>query len=267
MKTLASSSRVAIFSLLVLGAAGAVWLLCRPDPPIWRLRTVFHLGISINPAYVINESPNPEDTLEHYRAIVAFISTPSFRQNIADTSQFEPASASLSKGLVFDTLRPHALNDYDIEIDFAAASAADCRAAYRNIAHRVEQRHALLFDENVKVLQAAIDDYRERSTQLEKWEDAKTQSENQASTDADSSKPGLGVIWSETREHLRRLEAIKPLMKPTSFPSESDIYVNGPLSNNSVRLSALAGLAVILCALVLMLGLEIRPPKRRNMDT
>lgn len=266
MKTLTPYSKVAIIGLLTLCAAGAVWFLCRPGPPVWRLRTIFHIGSSINPIAVIEGSPNPEGTLERYYNVVALISTPIFRDTVAGTSEFQPASAALSKRLVFNTLRAHSLDNNvdDVEIDLTAASAADCRAAYRTIARQIEQRHALLFDENTKLLQTAIDDYRERAIQLKKWEDAALQPGDQVSTGADRPKSDLGAAWNETREHLRRLEAMKPLMKPTVFPPESEVYVNGPLSNNTVRLSALAGLAAILCAFILWLGLEARSSRRRN---
>jgi hypothetical protein len=266
MKNMTPFSKMAIVGLLTLCAASAVWFLCRPGPPVWRLRTIFHIGSSINPTSVIEGSPNPEGTLERYSVVVALISNPVFRNTVANTSEFQSASAALSKRLVFDTLRAHALDDNveDIEVNLTAASAADCRAAYRTISRQIEQRHALLFDENVKLLQAAIDEYRTRSVQLKKWEDAAAQPGYQASTGTDRSKSGLGAAWNETSEHLRRLEAMKPLMKPTSFPPESEVYVNGPLSNNTVRLSALAGLAVILCAFILTLGLEVRSSRRRN---
>jgi hypothetical protein len=262
MKHLTNRSKFVILGLLTVFAGCAVWFLCRPDPPVWRLSTIFHIGVSVNPTAVIEGSPNPLGTVERYSAVVAHISTPVFRETIAGASEFEAGSAALSKRLVFGTLRAHALNDNDIELEFVAASAADCRAAYRTVANLIGQRHAGLFDQNTKLLQTAIDDYRERATQLRKWEDAKVQPGYQASTDADSSKSGLGIIWSETREHLRQLEAVKPLMKPTTFPPEAEVYVDGPLSNNTVRLSALAGLALILSTLAL--GLGILPSKRRN---
>jgi hypothetical protein len=269
MKNLTPYSKIAVIGLLTLCAAGAVWFLCRPGPPVWRLRTIFHIGSSINPTAVLEGSPDAEGTLERYSIVVALISTPVFRDTVAGSSEFQPDSAALSKRLVFNTLRAHALDNNvdDVEIDLTAASAADCRAAYRTIARQIEQRHALLFDENVKLLQAAIDDYRERSIQLKKWEDAAVQPGYQASTGGDRPKSDLGVAWEENSEHLRQLEAMKPLLQPTIFPPESQVYVNGPLSNNTVRLSALAGLAVILCAFILTLGLEARSSRRRNTQT
>jgi hypothetical protein len=269
MKNLTPYSKIAVIGLLTLCAAGAVWFLCRPGPPVWRLRTIFHIGSSINPTAVLEGSPDAEGTLERYSIVVALISTPVFRDTVAGSSEFQPDSAALSKRLVFNTLRAHALDNNvdDVEIDLTAASAADCRAAYRTIARQIEQRHALLFDENVKLLQAAIDDYRERSIQLKRWEDAAVQPGYQASTGGDRPKSDLGVAWEENSEHLRQLEAMKPLLQPTIFPPESQVYVNGPLSNNTVRLSALAALAVILCAFILTLGLEARSSRRRNTQT
>ncbi|WP_213770067.1 hypothetical protein [Bradyrhizobium sp. dw_78] len=193
------------------------------------------------------------------------ISTPLFRQTIVDTSQFEHDSAALSKRLVFDMPRTHALTDDNIEIELTAASAADCRAAYCAIADRIEQRHNVLFDQNAKVLQAAIDDYRERSIQLKKWEDGDLQLGSQSSAGKDS-KSGLGIAWNDTKERLRRLEAVKLLVTRTMFPAESEVYMNGPLSHNTVRLSALAGLAVVLSSLLLLLGLELRRSTARKPE-
>jgi hypothetical protein len=264
MNKLPLFSKLVILGLLTLCAAGAIWFLCRPDPAVWRLRTVFHLGTSVAPGAVIEGSRNPEGTIERYSSIVAFISTPVFRDSIVGTSKLEAGSAALSKRLVFDTLRAHALNDYDIEIEFAAASAADCRAVYRTIAERIGRRHAVLSDQNARILEVAIDDYRERAAQLAKWEDAKVQPGYNAATDADSTKTGLGQIWNETREHVRQLEAVKSLMTPTTFPPETELYIEGPLANNTVRFSVLAGLAVILCIFVLGWTLETRISRRRN---
>jgi hypothetical protein len=204
--------------------------------------------------------------VERYSTVVALISTPVFREAIASSSKFEPGSAELSKQLVFETLRAHALNDYDVQIEVTAASAADCRSAYRTLADRIGQRHAGLSDQNIRLLQAAVDNYRERSIQLKKWADARTQPGYQASDDPDGSKASI-TAWSETREHLRQLEAVKTLIKPTTFPPETEVYINGPLSNNTVRLSAIAGLAIILSTLVLALGLEFGASKRRNKET
>ena len=258
-----------ILGLLTLCAAGGVWFLCRPGPPVWRLTTTFHIGSSINPAAVIDGTSNGEGTIEEYRTVIGLISTPVFRDIVVRTSEFQQSTAALSRRLVFATLRPHALdnNSEDVEIDLAAASAADCLAAYRNVARQIEQRHALLFDENRKQLQTAIDDYRERSMQLKKWEDAAMQPGDQLRRNLISRKRDLGTAWSESNERLRRLEAAKLALKPTTFPPESEVYVNGPLTNNTVRLSALAGLAVILCVLILTLGLEIRSTGRRSTRT
>jgi hypothetical protein len=260
VKVLTSRSKFAIIVLPILAfcTAVVVWFFCRPDPPVWRLRTVFHIGTSINPRLVTEGSPNPESPIEHYRSVVAAISAPAFRENIANTSEFEASSAALSRRLVFQTLRPHALsdNDYDIEIDFTAGSAADCRSAYRAIADRIEQRHAILSHRNSELLQKTIEDLQERSVQLKAWEDAK-----QNSADADNSRS-----WNDTGEKLRQLKAIKSLMKPTTFLPEAEVYVYGPLSNNTVRLSALAGLAIIFITLVLALGLESLTSKQRNTE-
>jgi hypothetical protein len=261
--------KVVILGLLALCVACAIWFLCRPDPAIWRLRTSFHLGMSVAPAAVIEGSTNLQRTIESHFRVVALISNPVFRDTIAGTSEFLPGSAGLSKRLVFETLRAHVWdsNVEDIEIDLTAASAADCLAAYRTIARQIEQRHALLFDENARQLQTAIDDYRERAAQLAKWGDAKLPPGDKASTDADSTKTRLALSWSETREHLRQLEAVKSLMTPTTFPPEAEVYVEGPLVNNTVRLSALAGLAVILCAILLAWTLDIRASRSRNTNT
>jgi hypothetical protein len=267
MKTLATPSKVAIFGALML-CAGSVLLFISPGPPTWNLRTTLHIGRTINPAYLVEDSVAPQDQIERYRAVVASISDPTFRKIVASTSKFEPDSAARSKRLVFDSLRAHALNDNDIEIELTAASAADCRSAYRTIADRIEQRHALLFEQNKQRLQIAIENYRDRLSQLKTWlDEAKQLNPQSPSEDADSvnkPKSDFGVTWNETREHLRQLEAVESLLKPTTFPPESEVYVYGPLSNNIARLSALAGLAVILCIVVLGFGLEIRSSKRRG---
>jgi hypothetical protein len=269
MKKLPLFTKIAIFGLLTFFVAGAVWFLCRPGPPVWRLRTIFHIGSSIDPAGVIGGISNGVGTIEGYRAVIALISNPTFRDIIVGTSEFHQDSTALSRRLVFATLRPHALdnNDEDVEIDLTAASAADCLAAYRAIAHQIEQRHAALYDENARQLQTAIDDYRERSMQLKKWEDAAVLSDDQASTRSDHRQRDLGAAWSEAKERLRRLEAARLVLKPTTFPPVSEVYVNGPLANNTVRLSALAGLAVLVCALILTLGLENRSSGRKATRT
>ena len=270
IKKLFFRSKTITFCVLALCAGCAVLLLARPDPPTWNLRATFHIGNSSNAASLIQDSLTLQGTVERYALVVGLISNPGFRQAIADTSEFEPGSAALSKKLVFSTLRASALNDNDIGLEITAASAADCRSAYRNIAKRIEQRHASFSDENARVLKKAIDDYRERSVQLKKWEDAlarpDTPSSNEHANDTAYLRSGLGVSWNETREHLRRLEAIELLTTPTRFPAESEVYVDGPLSNNSARLSSLAGIIVVLCALMLALGLEMRQTDRRKRE-
>jgi hypothetical protein len=269
MKTLPLFSKIVILALLTLCAAGAVWLLCRPGPPVWRLTTIFHIGSIIYPAAVIDGTSSGKGTIEQPRTVIALISTPEFREAVVGTSEFQQRTAALSRRLVFATLRPHDLdsNYEDVEIDLAAASAADCLAAYRTIARQIARRHALLLDENAKQLQTVIDDYRERSMQLKKWEDAAIKPDDQVSMESARRKRDLGAAWSESSERLRRLEAAKLSLEPTTFPPESEVYVSGPLTNNTVRLSAIAGLAVLLCVLVLTLGLEVRSPGRRAART
>jgi len=269
MNRLPLFSKIAMLGLLTLCAAGAVWFLCPPDPPVWRLRTIFHLGFSIDPAPVIAGTSNGERTIEQHRAVIGLISSRVFRDAVVGTSEFQQNTAALSRRLVFATVRPHELdnNNTDVEIDLTAASAADCLAAYRTIAREIEQRHARLFEENAKQLQAAIDNYRGRSMQLKKWEDAAIRPGDQVSTQSDQARRDLGADWSETMERLRRLEVAKLALKPTTFLPESEVDVTGPIVNNTVRLSGLAGLAVLLCVLILTLGLEIRSTGRRTART
>jgi hypothetical protein len=260
-------SKVAILGALLLCLAVLTLYVLPADPPVWTVRTAFTIGSSVDPNSVINGSPAPQGLVEGYRLVVALISTPVFRQTIANTSQFESQSASRSKQLVFDTLRAHPQSDSSIEIEFTAASPADCRAAYRAIADRIEQRHAVFFEQNVKLLQASIDDYKARSVQLKQWEDAYLQPGDQPSANGKDSKSGLGVAWNDTRERLRRLEAAKLLLTKTTFPPESEVYVNGPLSRGTVRSSALAGLAVLFAVLLLFAGLELGRRATKNAKT
>jgi hypothetical protein len=270
MRSLHSRAKLLTFSALALCVLGTALTFLAPDPPVWNLRSVFHIGISANPILVIEGSLTPQGAVEHYSTVVALISDPAFREAVVADSEFQPTSAALSKRLVFGTLRARALNDSDIEIDLSAASAVDCRSAYRAIADRIERRHALMFEHSKKLVRSAINDYRERSIQLRQWEDARLQSASRPSADhapaVGDSRAGLGVTWNETREHLRRLEAVEAIMTPTTFPT-NEIYVNGPLSNNTARLSALVGLAVVLCVALLALGLAMRRPIKWKSET
>jgi hypothetical protein len=267
MKAIVARSKVAIFGALVL-CAGCAVLFISPSLQTWNLRTAFHIGRSVDPAALVDGSLTLQDQVERYRVVIALISDPAFREIVASTSKFEPDSAERSKRLVFDSLRAHALNDNDIEIELTAASAADCRSAYRTIADRIEQRHSLLFERNKKRLQTAIDSYRDRSSQLKKWMDEterlNSQSPSEEADSANKPRSEFGVRWNETSERLRTLEAVDSLLKPTTFPPESEVYVYGPLSNDIVRLSALTGMVVILCIVALGLGLEIRSSKQRD---
>lgn len=267
VKAMLVRSKAAILGALMLCLAVLILYVSRPDPPVWTLRTAFTIGTSVNPESVIAASPTSQGQIEGYRIVIALISTPVFRQTIADTSQFEPGSSALSKRLIFETLRAHDQPDNSIEIELTAASAADCRAAYRAVAEQIERRHTDLFEQNLKLLQASIDDYKDRSVQLKQWEDSYLQAGNQPPASEKDSKSGLGMAWNDDREHLRRLEAAKLLLTKTSFPPESQVYVNGPLSRNTVRWSALAGLAVLFAALLLFLGLERRQRTKENAKT
>jgi hypothetical protein len=260
-------SKVAILGALLLCLAVLILYVVPADPPVWTVRTAFTIGNSINPDSVINASLTPQGQVEGYRIVVALISTPVFRQTIANTSQFESATAARSRQLVFDTLRAHPQSDSSIEIEFTAASPADCRAAYRAIADRIERRHAALFEQNVKLLQASIDDYTARAVQLKQWEDAYLQPGDQPSASDKASKSGLGIAWNDTKERIRRLEAAKLLLTKTTFPPESEVYVNGPLSRGTVRSSALAGLAVLVAVLFLFAGLELGRRATKNAKT
>jgi hypothetical protein len=245
-------------------AAVAIWIFCKPDPPVWRLRTTFHIGSSINRFLLVDGQKDPQGAIERYSTVVGLISTPAFRQSIAEGAKFSADSAARSKQSVFETLHANAVNDYDIEIEFIAASSQDSLAAYRVIADQIEQRHSRMMEQDTKVLQSAIDDYRDRSTQLRTWEDARLHLSQQMPADSEVLKTDLTETWNQTREKLRRLETIKAMVAPTRFPPESEVYVTGPLTGVSVRMSALAGLCVVIFAVAGSIGLEHFIMRRRN---
>jgi len=264
MKNLTISRKLTLLGVLSLLAAAAVWFLLKPDTPVWRLRTVFHIGSTVNRFLLIEGSQNPQSTIERYSSVVSLISSPAFRQTVVGASMFEPQSAALSKLLVFDTLRANAINDFDVAIEFVAGSTQDCLAAYRIIADQIEQRHARMLEQDVKLLQMTIDDYRERSNQLQKWEDARLRAAEEAPPSPEILKTDLGAIWNQTRESLRRLEATQALVSPTRFPPTSEVFSNGPLTGNTVRLSALSGLGILVGVILMGLVLEHYTVGRRN---
>jgi hypothetical protein len=249
IKRMSVSRKLAILALLTLFSGVAIWVICSPDTPIWQLRTVLHIRSAVDRSLLIAEAPDTKDPAERTKSTTALISTPGFRQTVVDT------------------LRANPLNDYDVTIQFSAAAASDCRQAYRTVVDLIKQHHALLLEQEDKLLQAKIDDYRERSVQLQKWLDAIVQSGSPSLPDPAISRKDLAMAWNETRERLVRLEATKAVLASTSFPSDTEVYVNGPLTNYSVRLSALAGLGLIVSILLLALVLEARTSTRRIKET
>ncbi len=183
-------------------------------------------------------------------------------------SQFETGSASLSKRLVFATLRPHALDhdDEDVEIDFVAASAADCLAAYRTIAERSGNVMPGLSDGNAKTLQSPIDDYRERADPVGEMGGCRVQPGDKASADADRAE-------SRTRTGLERNPGASASvggrqipMTPTMFPPEAQVYVEGPLV--IIRFDCPPSRVLpFFCSHFACMGLEIRSSRARNTDT
>ncbi|GLR85476.1 hypothetical protein [Bradyrhizobium iriomotense] len=213
---------------------------------------------------LIEGSQNPQSTIERYTSVVGLISSAAFRQTVVGASKFETDTAAISKLLVFDTLRANAINDFDIAIEFVAGSSQDCLAAYRVISDQIEQRHARMLEQDVKLLQITIDEYRERSNQLQKWEDARLRVIHDTVPDPEVLKTDLGAIWNQTRENLRKLEATQALVAPTRFPPASEVFSNGPLTGNTVRLSALSGLGILVGVILIGLILEHVTSERRN---
>jgi hypothetical protein len=257
VKILAVRDKLVTFGALLLCAMGVILYVSPQDPPAWDLRTTFHIGKSADPELAIEGYERIRSGIEGYRSFISVISSPAFREKVASAAEFEPESAVLSKRLVFNTLRAYASNDYDIEVELTSASAADCRAALRVIVDQIEQRHRPLFDRSARMLGAAVDDYRKRADQLKNWADAGGPGDP---------RPDIAKSWSETRERLRRLEAAVPLVTPTRPPDDAEIYLNGPLSTDTVRLSAMAGLALILCIIILALGLDTRRSITRGSE-
>jgi hypothetical protein len=265
--------KLSILVLLTLCAGSAIWLLCKPDLPVWRLRAVFYIGSAVDRALLAESSSDalktpkiPLSGIEKPSAVVALISSPGFRQKIVETAEFEASTAARSKRLVFDTLRANALNNFDITVEFLAASSADARATFRTIVELIRNRHTPLFEQEAQLLQTRIDDYRERSTQLQKWLGAMEQAGDQGPPVPATSQTELVDRWVETGKQLQQLEVAKASLVPTTFPSDAEVYVNGPLTTDSVRLSALAGLAVLVSVLLLSLALDAQTTTHRTTE-
>lgn len=185
---------------------------------------------------------------------------------VVETAEFEPATATRSKRLVFSTSRANELNDYDITVEFLAASAADSQAAYRAIAELIRTRHARLLEQESKLVQAKIGYYRDLASQLQKWLDASGQASDQGQPSPPASRAELLERWIEANERLQQLEIAAAAVAPTLL-SDSEVYVSGPLTTSSVRLSALAGLAVLVSVLLLSIALQTHNPTRRTTET
>lgn len=271
---MSTRQKLSLLALFTLCAGSAIWILCKPDPAVWRLRAVFHIGSAVNRDFLLEDLPNarkpatqPLSYIEKASSVVALISTPGFRQMVVETAEFQAATAVLSKRLVFNTSRANELNDYDVTVEFLAATSADSRAAYRAIAELIRKRHARLLEEEAKLVQTTIDDYSKRSAQLQKWLDATEQAGNQAPPSPATPRTDLVERWVETRERLQQLEVAKASVAPTKFSSDAEVYVSGPLTTDSVRLSALAGLAVLVSVLLLSLALRTQNSKPRTTET
>ena len=195
-------------------------MLCKPDPAVWRLRAVFHIGSAVNHALLIEGSPSaptpaeqPLSTVEKYSAVVAFITTPDFRQMVAERAEFEAGTGAPSKRLVFGTLTANALNDYDVTIEFLAATAADSRAAYRAIGELIRKRHARLSEQEAKLVQTAIDSYGERSARIQKSLDGTEQAGDQAPLGPASREPTWSDAGTQRESACSRSRQLGPLSR------------------------------------------------------
>jgi hypothetical protein len=239
---------------------------------VWTGKTTLTLGVAPAVDYVLQGSGSALTPVEPPRSVVARISDPVFKNRVVTRADFAPATAASSRDMVAASLRAIAgESDRDVVVELTASSAADVQAAFRALAAEIGEIHGEMLKRRLKPVQDEIDKAKGRIAQIENsYErlnnrifDGATDDKNRSLIMAPSVVASIPA-WNELQDRIQRDTNLTGLSEPSVVHLEVNTYSVEHRSIGTLKASILAGLAMLLAAIVLTI--VVGTPKRLSAD-
>lgn len=261
-----------LIGIACLLAAGLTFALVRSggDVPAWTGKTIVEIGLAPAPDYLLLENGAPLAPIESNRSLVARVSDPIFVTKVIGSAKLEPATAAFSRKLAASSLRAVALEgDRNVSVEVSAGSSADVEALFRSLADEISSAHNAIGQRRIDALRANLTDMQRRVEFIEKSIiELGPRMLSVAREGRDQSGPpvlisnlaGVAEFWNKLRDRVQRNNNLLELTEKTVIYVEPGSYPRTEHSIGPERAAILAGLAMLVAMVVLVI---VTAPKRR----
>lgn len=240
------------------------------DVPAWTGKTIVRVGLVPGPEYLLQDNGPPLAPIESTRSLVARVSDPIFVTKVMAGAKFEPATAALSRKLAASSLRAVALEgDRNVSVEVSAGSSADVEAVFRSLADEIVSVHDAIGQKRLDALRANLTDMQRRVDFIEKSiVELGPRMLSVTREGRDQSGPpvlvpnlgGAAEFWNKLRDRVQRNTNLLELTEKTVVYVEPDSYPRTERSIGPERAAILAGLAMLVAMVVLVI---VTAPTRR----
>jgi hypothetical protein len=239
--------------------------------PAWTGKTVVKIGMVPASDYLIQDNGPPLAPVESNRNLVARISDPVFVSKVVGAAKFEPATAALSRKLAASSLRAVAQEgERNVSVEVSASSNADVEAVFRALAAEISSAHDAISQRRLDALRANIADMQHRVDFIEKSvADLGPRILSASREGRDQTGPPIIVpsfawvaeFWNKLRDRIQHNTNLLELAEKTVINLEPDSYPRKMRSIDPARAAILAGLAMLVAMVVLVI---VATPVRRS---
>lgn len=268
-------SRVWTFRWLIGGVAIAAAVVAFALPPantrqIWTGRTVLRIGLVPTSEYLLTTAGGPIAPIETPRNAAARLSDSFFKDQVVNQAAFEPPTAAISRSMVSSSLRGIMLEgDRDVAVELSAASSADVKAAFREVAAEIDRIHGEILKRRLKSLQGRIDEAKNRIAVIEQSSERfNDRVFGTVSEDKTVVRPMTAPVpatsipaWNELKDRVQRDTNLRELSEPSTLRLDAEISMLQPRSMGTLRSSLLAGLGMLVAMIILTIAISPRPRK------
>ncbi|WP_441237345.1 hypothetical protein [Bradyrhizobium sp. 930_D9_N1_4] len=240
------------------------------DVPAWTGKTIVRIGLVPGAEYLLQDNGAPLAPIESARNLVARVSDPIFVTKVMAGAKFEPATAALSRKLAASSLRAVALEgDRNVSVEVSAGSSADVEAVFRSLADEITSIHDAIGQKRLDALRANLADMQRRVDFIEKSiVELGPRMLSVTREGRDQSGPsvlvpnlaGAAEFWNKLRDRVQRNTNLLELTEKTVIYIEPDSYPRTERSIGPERAAILAGLAMLIAMVVLVI---VTAPARR----
>jgi hypothetical protein len=240
------------------------------EVPAWTGKTVVRIGLVPGAEYLLQDNGAPLAPIESSRNLVARVSDPIFVTKVIGGAKFEPATAAFSRKLAASSLRAVALEgDRNVSVEVSTGSSADVEGVFRSLADEISSAHDAISQRRLDALRANLTDMQRRVDFVEKSVvELGPRMLSVAREGRDQSGPpvlvpnlaGAAEFWNKLRDRVQRNTNLLQLTEKTVVYVEPGSYPQTERSIGPERAAILAGLAMLVAMVVLVI---VTAPKRQ----